>query len=41
VAQQRRGGGGGRGAAEAEPPHPSGIASKAPDQGWVGDSSKR
>ena len=33
--QQRRGGGAAR---EAEPPHPSGLASKAPDQGWVGEA---
>src|SRR5687768_18308469 len=33
--QPRRGGGGGRDAAAPEPPHPSGLPSKAPDQGWV------
>ena len=39
VAQQRRGGGGaGRGAPGAEPPHPSGSPSKAPEQGWVGEA---
>jgi DNA-binding beta-propeller fold protein YncE len=40
VAQQpRRGGGAGGGAARGpEPPHPSGLASKAPEQGWVGEA---
>ena len=33
--QQRRGGGAPRG---AEPPHPSGLSSKAPDQGWVAEA---
>jgi DNA-binding beta-propeller fold protein YncE len=36
--QQRRGGGGGSRGSGAEPPHPSGLASKAPDQGWVGEA---
>ena len=37
-AQQPRRGGGGGGARGAEPPHPSGLPSKAPEQGWVGDA---
>src|SRR5688572_16921575 len=36
VAQQQRGGGGA--ARGAEPPHPSGLPSKAPEQGWVGEA---
>jgi DNA-binding beta-propeller fold protein YncE len=35
VAQRGRRGGG---APASEPPHPSGQASKAPDQGWVGEA---
>src|SRR6185503_20669279 len=34
VADQRAG----RGAARAAEPHPSGLASKAPDQGWVAEA---
>ena len=37
VAQQQRRGGGG-GSRGAEPPHPSGLASKAPEQGWVSEA---
>ena len=40
VAQQPRRGGGAA-ARDAEPPHPSGLPSKAPEQGWVGDSGVR
>ena len=38
VAQQPRRGGGAAAARGAEPPHPSGLPSKAPEQGWVGDA---
>jgi hypothetical protein len=38
VAQQQRRGGGGGAARGAEPPHPSGLASKAPEQGWVSEA---
>jgi DNA-binding beta-propeller fold protein YncE len=38
VAQQPRRGGGATPARGAEPPHPSGLPSKAPEQGWVGDA---
>ena len=37
-AQQPRRGGGSGAARGAEPPHPSGLPSKAPDQGWVGEA---
>src|SRR5687767_15524381 len=37
-AQQPRRGGGAAAARGAEPPHPSGLPSKAPDQGWVGEA---
>jgi len=37
VAQQPRRGGAAA-ARGAEPPHPSGLPSKAPDQGWVGEA---
>ena len=38
VAQQPRRGGGAAAARGAEPPHPSGLSSKAPEQGWVGEA---